>query len=106
MVTLAGKYSAGKVVKCEQCLTVYKAGQKNSCPKGMKIFSPRTRADWKTFLASAGPFACTPLDHRCHPPSERLWWVHQISNEIYAATAGNMENIRSLTVVASEQQVQ
>jgi hypothetical protein len=51
-------------------------------------------------------FACTPLDHRCHPPSERLWWVHQISNEIYAATAGNMENIRSLTVVASEQQVQ
>merc|ERR1719284_727234 len=55
LVTLAGKYSAGKVVKCEQCLTVYRASQKNSCPNGMKIFSPRTREDWKTFIASATP---------------------------------------------------
>lgn len=28
---------------------------RNSCPAGMKIFSPRSRADWKVFLDSAGP---------------------------------------------------
>jgi len=55
LLTLSGAYSAGKLVKCEQCLTVYKSNQKNSCPKGMKIFSPRIRGDWKTFIASAGP---------------------------------------------------
>lgn len=54
-VDLAGGYSAGALVKCEQCLTVYRSSQKNSCPEGMKIFSPRTRSDWKTFLSSAGP---------------------------------------------------
>merc|ERR1740127_20785 len=55
LVTLTGKYSAGSLVRCDQCLTVYKAQQKNSCPAGMKIFSPRTRQDWKTFIASATP---------------------------------------------------
>jgi len=54
-IDLAGSYSAGSLVKCEQCLTVYRSSQKNSCPAGMKIFSPRSRADWKTFLKSAGP---------------------------------------------------
>merc|ERR1719217_1232760 len=52
---MSGKYSAGSLVKCEQCLTVYKATQKNSCPAGMKIFSPHSREDWKTFIGSAGP---------------------------------------------------
>jgi len=54
-VTLASKYSAGMLVKCEQCLSVSRSQQKNSCPKGMKIFSPRSRADWKTFVISAQP---------------------------------------------------
>jgi len=54
-VQLSGRYSAGSLVKCEQCISVSRASQKNSCPVGMKIFSPRSRADWKTFLASAKP---------------------------------------------------
>merc|ERR1719454_814917 len=54
-VTLASKYSAGMLVKCEQCLSVSRSQQKNSCPKGMKIFSPRSRRDWKTFIVSANP---------------------------------------------------
>lgn len=54
-VHLTGSYSAGALVKCEQCLPVSKSTQKNSCPAGMKIFSPRSRRDWKTFLSSAGP---------------------------------------------------
>ena len=36
-------------------MDVYKSIDKNSCPSGSKIFSPRTRADWKTFLSSATP---------------------------------------------------
>jgi len=54
-VDLSGVYTAGVLVKCEQCITVYRSTQKNSCPKGMKIFSPQSRQDWKTFLDSAGP---------------------------------------------------
>jgi len=54
-VELSGKYLAGFLVKCTQCRTVYKSTQKNSCPNGMKIFSPASRGDWKTFLASAVP---------------------------------------------------
>jgi hypothetical protein len=54
-VALTGRYSAGALVRCDQCLTVYRSSQKNSCPNGMKIFSPRSRSDWKTFLTSAGP---------------------------------------------------
>jgi hypothetical protein len=54
-VQLAGRYSPGGLVKCEQCITVYRATQKNSCPSSMKIFAPTSRADWKTFLRSAGP---------------------------------------------------
>merc|ERR1719487_72423 len=52
-VELTGTYSASLIVKCEGCLDVYRANDKNSCPSGMKIFSPESRADWKTFIASA-----------------------------------------------------
>jgi len=54
-IVLAGSYSAGALIKCENCLDVHKSTQKNSCPMGTKIFSPSSREDWKTFLASAGP---------------------------------------------------
>merc|ERR1719502_2196611 len=54
-VELSGKYVAGVLVACKQCLSVRKSTQKNSCPDGMKIFSPASRGDWKTFLASAKP---------------------------------------------------
>merc|ERR1719162_2356330 len=54
-VTLSSRYSTGMLAKCEQCITVSKATQKNSCPRGMKIFSPRSRADWRTFINSAAP---------------------------------------------------
>jgi hypothetical protein len=54
-VTLTGKYSAGSLIKCTGCLKVSKSLERNSCPVGTKIFSPRTRADWKTFIESAAP---------------------------------------------------
>ena len=54
-VDLSGRYSPGALVKCEQCITVYRSTQKNSCPNGMKLFAPRSRSDWKTVLDSAGP---------------------------------------------------
>jgi len=52
---LAGPYSAGALIKCTNCLDIYKSMQKNSCPLGTKIFSPANAQDWKTFLASAQP---------------------------------------------------
>jgi len=54
-ITLTGKYSAGALIKCTNCLEVSKSTQTNSCPLGTKIFSPRTREDWRTFIASATP---------------------------------------------------
>jgi len=54
-VALTGKYSAGSLIKCEQCWSTNKARDRNSCPKGTKIFSPANRRDWKTVLDSAGP---------------------------------------------------
>jgi hypothetical protein len=53
-VALAGPYSAGRLVKCTHCLRVHKRGQKNSCPKGMKLFSPRSARDWQTVANSGG----------------------------------------------------
>jgi len=52
MLELTGKYSAGALLKCENCLSVSKSTQKNSCPTGTKLWAPRNRDDWKTFLAS------------------------------------------------------
>merc|ERR1740130_281674 len=54
-VELTGAYSAQILIECEKCLDVYRSKDKNSCPSGTKLFSPRTRADWKTFLSSAQP---------------------------------------------------
>jgi len=54
-VDLAGSYSPGMLVKCEHCLKVSRSQEKNSCPSGMKLFSPRSREDWRTFLKSAKP---------------------------------------------------
>ena len=54
-VELTSGYSAGMLVRCDQCTTVYRSSQRNSCPTGMKIFSPRTRRDWKTFISSTPP---------------------------------------------------
>ena len=47
-IELNGKYSASYLLKCENCLTVYKSKDKNSCPTGTKLFAPRSRQDWKT----------------------------------------------------------
>jgi len=54
-VTLNGPFSPGPLVKCVNCIDVRRSEEKNSCPEGTKLFSPRSRTDWKTFLASATP---------------------------------------------------
>merc|ERR1719324_435446 len=54
-VTMNGPYSPGPVVKCVNCLDVRRSLEKNSCPDGTKLFAPRSKTDWKTFLNSATP---------------------------------------------------
>jgi len=54
-MTMNGPYSAGALVKCENCLDISKSQDKNSCPDGTKVFSPRTRQDWKTISVSVAP---------------------------------------------------
>jgi hypothetical protein len=51
-VSLSGRYSAGVLVKCEHCMDVRRATQKNSCPYGFKIFSPASPGDWRTLKRS------------------------------------------------------
>jgi len=54
-VVLSGPYTPGPVVKCEHCLDIRRAHDKNSCPAGTKIFAPQNRDDWTTILSDAGP---------------------------------------------------
>jgi len=54
-VEMTGPFSPGALLKCSSCIDVRKASEKNSCPTGTKIFAPRSRADWQTFIESAGP---------------------------------------------------
>lgn len=52
LVDLQGEYSAGPVVRCDNCLDTYRSTDPNSCPSGFKIFSPRIAQDWETIHAS------------------------------------------------------
>ena len=54
IVTNAKGYSAGQVVRITNGLRVYKADQKNSCPTGYKIWSPRNKHDWIIMYSSLG----------------------------------------------------
>jgi len=49
-VTLEGSFSPGDLILCTNCLDVYKSNDKNSCPVGTKIWSPRTASDWESWL--------------------------------------------------------
>jgi hypothetical protein len=50
---VGGHYSARELIKCTGCLDVYRSNDKNSCPHGTKLWSPKSRGDWKVFIASA-----------------------------------------------------
>jgi hypothetical protein len=52
-VVLNGPFTAGALVKCENCRDVRRSTEQNSCPIGSKIFAPASRQDWKTFLSSS-----------------------------------------------------
>merc|ERR1712070_842524 len=56
-VPLQGEYSAGPVVRCDNCLEVRLVTEQNSCPDGWKIFSPRSQADWEVLHATLGDHA-------------------------------------------------
>merc|ERR1719487_1187481 len=51
-ITMNGPFSPGTLVKCVNCADVHRSTDINSCPSGTKLFSPRTFADWDTFLKS------------------------------------------------------
>merc|ERR1719183_493996 len=53
-VTLNGPYE-GAMVKCTNCIDIYRSKDQNSCPIGTKVFAPRSRTEWETFLKSADP---------------------------------------------------
>jgi len=53
-VTLNGPYSPGPLVKCTNCTEARRSSDRNSCPEGTKLFSPRSASDWKTIISSVG----------------------------------------------------
>jgi hypothetical protein len=101
-VELDGTYSAGMLIKCERCMDVSKTGDTNSCPHGTKIFSPRSREDWKTFIASAQPLRApnwiidiTRKNHGCGgctgEPEEGEEYDHQYDMNSDAANQATWE---------------
>ena len=51
-VKLMGPYSAGRLVIVQNGNLVKRSTERDSCPLGWKIFSPRSREDWKTVYES------------------------------------------------------
>ena len=47
-------YSAGNVVRVTNGLRVYRSTEKNSCPSGWKIWSPRNKNDWTLVYNALG----------------------------------------------------
>jgi hypothetical protein len=52
LLELQGEYSAGPLVRCDNCLDTFRSTDPNSCPSGFKLFSPRSAEDWATVVAS------------------------------------------------------
>ena len=51
-IPLTNAYSAGKLVQVTNGLKISKSTQTNSCPNGWKLWSPQSKEDWKTAIAS------------------------------------------------------
>lgn len=51
-VQLNGEFSPGPLVRVDNGHTTYRSTDQNSCPAGFKIYSPRSRDDWRTIQAS------------------------------------------------------
>lgn len=51
-VQLVGDYSAGIVVRCDNCIATFRSTDPDSCPIGMKLISPRSQQDWETLFYS------------------------------------------------------
>ena len=47
-------YSAGNVIRVSNGLKVFKSTEKNSCPSGWKIWSPRNKNDWTIVYNALG----------------------------------------------------
>merc|ERR1719482_1815966 len=43
------------MVKCQNCLDIRRTTDKISCPLGTKLFAPRNKEDWDSFIKSAQP---------------------------------------------------
>merc|ERR1719337_692327 len=54
-IVVSSEFSPGALLKCENCIDVFRSKDQNSCPAGTKLFSPRSRADWEAFINSATP---------------------------------------------------
>ena len=59
-IALMGVYSAGKLVKVTNGLKTSKSTQKNSCPTGWKLWSPRSQQDWQTVKDSTRTIPAAP----------------------------------------------
>lgn len=61
-IPLNGAYSAGRLIKVVDGHRVKKSTDKDSCPLGWKIFSPRSREDVITVVKSVGTGTGLPRD--------------------------------------------
>jgi hypothetical protein len=50
--------------------------------------------------------ASSTLDYRSHSPTEWLWRLHKVPDEVHNRTAGHLEDVRQLPVVAPQLKVQ
>lgn len=67
LLELQGEYSAGPLVRCDNCLDTFRSTDPNSCPSGFKLYSPSSAEDWATVIEStdfnslASPFTIVDI---------------------------------------------
>ena len=59
-VSLVGHYSPGRLLIVRKGLRVKMSTERNSCPLGWKIFSPRSKQDWITVKKSVKEWPMNP----------------------------------------------
>jgi len=94
LVSLEGTYNGGDtLVKCTGCHDIYSSNDPNSCPTGMKLFSPHTVEDWAVLLTHSIAMAS-------HPASPDF--IVDITRATEGATASNRIPMNSEATAAND----
>jgi hypothetical protein len=93
----------GEVHQLQGCPQIFAMEQLSSRNKALLPSIPNGLENLSFFHWA---FAGAALDHRCHPPTEWLWGMHDKPHELRKQSPENMENSRQHSLVAPQLAIQ